>query len=685
MKTNLLFLFWLLLTTAGSYAQKSPAPSLPMAQPGRNGVFVQIAKTLHGPRYRIERTETATTGWQTIATTDEAPANAPELRARLRLLATKNPIYELPSDTVLARLWPRVQRTATTDSLGVFGLHPLVLEALGLAWFDADAKPNTRYDYRITALDPTAERTLPTTKPVSFPGAKPAFGARLIRATGTGADVRLQFLITRPRQAGPPQAGSGPPVGMVRVMRGIYAQTDMREVPARWGFRLGQRDSLIVEVTDTDVQKRMIYQYALIPTDLLGNEGSPSDTATVTNLRPFVDLPTIKAIAGQSDEARHAVKLSWKLSDGLRGLRSINVLRSDDYDGPYRPVATLSPTDTVYVDTQVRPVEMHYYQLILNGNYDQSPASVRVAGMLNASEDAIFAPTRLLLDRTKDSIKLTWHRNGGNTRGYIVYRSTSVNGELRPVTSVILSADSVMTFTQKISELPPAPMYAFAVAAENTSYRIGPLSDRVTTGAVVPTRLATPLNLRVVNRKTATGTNHALIAWQEMRAIDRYIQHYTIFRKADTEKAFTLLYHQTDDDLNRNSFVDSTVVTGKRYSYRVQANGLGDVVSAFSADADYFEPLPPVLTPLGLRVFALGDGKGIRISWDAPAQAAIASYRVYRQGPTGQPVVVATVAAPTTQRVDARTDTGTRYFYQVSALTASGQESPLSDPVGVDW
>lgn len=667
MKTSLLFL--LLLLSMSGVAQ------LPSAQSGRNGVFVQFTRNLHGVRYRVERMETSARTWQPATVTDPAPDSPSDLRARLQKLSAKNPIYDIPDDSLLTRIWARYQQVAITDSLGVYGQHPLLLEALGLAYFDTDVQPNAHYDYRVTALTAAGDRVLQTTKTVNFPGAKAGFGAKLIRATGTGSDVRLQFLITRP----------SPTLGMVRVLRGIFAQTSPTEIPTNWGFRQGQKDSLIVEVTDASVQKRMIYQYVLIPTDLLGNDGTPSDTVTVTNLQPYTDLPTIKAITGKSDETRHALRLSWQLSGGLRGLRSIDILRSDQYEGPYTQIASVPPTDTVFLDNRVRPVEMHYYQVILNGNYDTSPASVRVPGMLNASEEAFLAPTSLQLERTPDAIKLTWRRNDPNTRGYIVYRGNTVKGDLKPVIDVLVSSDSVVTYTQKISELPPSPMYVFAVAAENTSYNIGPLSDKVYTGAVVPATLATPLGTQAIKRKGATGRGEALLVWQDTRKTDHYVQGYTVYRKAESEKEYKMLYKQPDTLFTHNSFTDTTVKAGVHYTYRVQGYGLGTVVSALSAEANYFEPLPPMLTPLGLRVFALADNKGVQVSWDAPAQPGIDKYTLYRYRTTGKPLLVATLRADITQFIDQSADVGGTYFYQIGTLGTTGQESPLSDPVGIDW
>ncbi len=659
-------IFSLILSTTLTLHAQSRFPAV-MAGP--TGVFVQTTNVLHGPQYRIERQVAASGNWQLIATTDHAPDSPPALADRLRLLAPKHPTLQVPTDSVLYQLWKRYQRVPTSsDSLYGFGGYPLMLEALGVGYMDETAQPGQRYEYRVVPLGPATDRLLQASKPVSVPGSAQPFGAKFVRAEVNGRDIHLTWLISRPTAY---LAGA-------RVQRGVFGQTKPMPIPVEFGFRQGKKDSLLLEMIDFNVQKRVIYQYVLTPSDLVGNLGQPSDTATVTNLRPFEDLPAILSVEARSAVAQGGIRLSWQLS-GTRGLRSISVLRATHFDGPYNRLATALPTDTTLLDTRVEPVQTYFYQVVLNGTYDQLPQSVKFPGLLEASQPALSAPLNLKLTQTKETIILSWTRNGADTRGYYIYRGNSVRGQLQRVSDVIESRDSVVRYVQKLADLPPSAVYSFAVAGVNTSYRTSPLSDTVFSQAVVPATLATPLGLATLRTKAG----HAQLVWDDLTTIDPYVQGYIVQRRAGADKTFHDIYRQTLQDQTKNTFTDTSVTIGQRYAYRIVAYGLNGIQSAPGADVSFFMPLPTALTPLNLRVIATTEGAVVL--WDKPLTTNISSFKLYRSGPTDKPVEIATLAPGFTKFDDKSVKPGQSVFYRIALLDKRGQLSPLSEPVGADW
>jgi len=671
MKTNLLFriIIGLFAGWLGLPAAKAQTLRLPEATPGRTAVFVQCTDVLHGPRYRIERQLAGSRTWQEIHTTDTPPASAAELRDRLRMLAGKHPTLNVPSELTLERLWPRYSCASRTDSLYGFGAHPLMLEALGLGYMDEAVEPGQRYEYRVSPLGEATERLLQVAHPISIPAARQAFGARLVRAEASGQDVRMIFLITRPSAR----------LGGLRMQRRVYAQTAFTDVPVQFGFRRQGRDSLLVEVVDPNVQRKVIYQYLATPTDFVGGEGEASDTLTITNLKPYDDLPTILSVRATSVEPQQAIRLGWRLSSAS-GLREIRILRATELEGPYRPIASALPTDTSFVDRRVEPIQTYYYQLILNGTYDQAPASVKFPGMLKASRPALLAPRNLFLTQTQDAITLRWQRNGQDTHGYYLYRGESVRGTMQQFGDVILNRDSVVTYTIKTADLPPAALYKFAVVAVNTSYNRSPGSDTVFSGPVLPQRLATPLNvttLRLDNRPAVQ------LVWDDLSRGDANVEGYLIYRKEETEKDFQLLYRQTSDDQARNTHIDSTLTVGKSYQYAVRAYGLGALESALSTPAPFRLSPKPAITPRGLRVYA--TEQGAFVSWDAPVMPKLKQYRLYRYKPGDKPTLLVNRVPGETQHIDRSSPSPGLYYYAISSVDEEGQESPLSDPVGVNW
>ncbi len=643
----------------------------PMAKAGRYGVFVQMDNLLHGPRFVLERLETGTrtggAGWQPVYTTDESPRSADVLLARLTLLTRKNPLYELPSDSLTRRLYKRYVDGATADSLEAYRWNPQYLEAFGLGYLDTAVVQGRRYDYRIRPINAGGEGASRSPVTVTVPGAKPAVQTLALRHEATGARVKITYHLKR----------HSPDLAGARVLRATYAQTEFADCGANWGFVRGKKDSLFLVVTDDNVRRKMLYQYVVIPIDILGNEGQPSDTLTIANLRSLDALPTVVSVKAQSVEASRAIRLSWQLSS-TKDLRSVEIWRATRYDGPYTRYGSAAPTDTTFLDTRVEPIEGYYYQLRPNGTYDQLPASVRVAGMLKASRPATVAPSFLRVSAVRDTLRFTWQRADFDTRGYYLYTSTDANTPMQPYSGLIESRDSVVNYAVPLRNLPLGTGHRWAVAALNTSYNTGPLSNEVYSDMRLSDRVATPLNPVVLKQEKGV-----LVVWDNMKAIDPYIIGYAVYRKEENGKEMEV-YRQKGDALAQNAYADTTVRIGKPYTYRVKAVRSDQKESALSTGADYFQPLSPVLPLRGVKV--LTTSQGVRVAWDEPLDQNLDKIVVYRYtDKTERPRLIGTLPGRQTEYTDREATRGIAYFYTLVAVQADKRESEPTDPIGVEW
>jgi fibronectin type 3 domain-containing protein len=83
-------------------------------------------------------------------------------------------------------------------------------------------------------------------------------------------------------------------------------------------------------------------------------------------------------------------------------------------------------------------------------------------------------------------------------------------------------------------------------------------------------------------------------------------------------------------------------------------------------------------------VAAPASGKGVSLSWSAPASnggSAITNYRIYR-GPSATGLALRTTVGNVTSYKDTSTTRGTTYWYAVSAVNPVG-EGPQSNSVSV--
>ena len=123
--------------------------------------------------------------------------------------------------------------------------------------------------------------------------------------------------------------------------------------------------------------------------------------------------------------------------------------------------------------------------------------------------------------------------------------------------------------------------------------------------------------------------------------------------------------------IGNTNYVDSDVINGKTYFYKVQSlmmlgkdkitGGVTDIVDATPVD------LTPPDVPSGVR--ASSTAAGIRVFWDRPDDPGIAAHRVYRRT-KGQsaPEMIGEVNMPASIFVDKSAPEGSKPFYSVTAI-----------------
>ena len=642
------------------------------ATAGPYGVFIQFEKLLHGPQYVIERllvgsSNAASPDWKPVCTTNKPPQTAADLAARLTILTSKNPLYDIPNDSLTALLFARYRTLSSADSLGTYAFNPQYLEALGLGYLDTDVQQGKRYDYRIRQLKTTGAAVYHNPATVSVPGSRLATTIESVSYAAAGTVVKIKYHIKKAR----------PDIAGVRVMRASYGQTAFTDCPAEWAFRKGPKDSLFLEISDYNARRKMLYSYVVYLKDFLGNESASSDTITLANLRPEEEIPAILDLHTKSEESYDAIGISWKLA-ATRNLRAIEIWRSDHFDSGYQLIGTASASDTIYYDQAVEPVRGYYYQIKLNGVYDRSSESVRVSGMLKASRPALVKPSNLSVTEINDTLYFRWQPADNDTHGYYLYYAANESDSLTQYSQMIPASNADLNYKVAVSKLAVGVGYRWAVAAINTSYNMGPMSDPVYSAPRYPDRVATPINPEMLYHE-----GHAFLVWEDMKNIDPYIVAYIIERKSGSGADFKEVYRQTVDDKSRNGYEDVSVKNGEMYSYRIRAVSINGKTSGYSTEASYFRELPSVLPVRGLSVMA--TSKGVRIAWDAPTDAPekVVVYRYTEK--TVAAKVIGSVTGKQAEFFDKYATPGIGYYYSLVTVDTDQRESAATDPVGVEW
>lgn len=133
------------------------------------------------------------------------------------------------------------------------------------------------------------------------------------------------------------------------------------------------------------------------------------------------------------------------------------------------------------------------------------------------------------------------------------------------------------------------------------------------------------------------------------------------------------------------AYIDNNVVNGKTYTYGVKAIDIIGVKSKMS----YSPRVKPrdtraPLVPMGLK--AIDDRRGVLLLWNISPEIDAAYYNVYRSQSlkgTFKKINKTPIAVDNPQFIDSERIGGQVYYYRVTAIDLSGNESPKSGPVSI--
>jgi hypothetical protein len=408
----------------------------------------------------------------------------------------------------------------------------------------------------------------------------------------------------------------------------------------------------------------------VVPFDVLGNEGFVSDTITVNNVPVYAEVPAILKLEAVSLDKEFAIKLRWKATS-VQNLRSISIFRSLNFDDGYTLYTKVSPADTFFIDHNVKPITNYYYYLVFNGTYGDSPETAKVIGMLKALKEPIIPPQKVKVETLPEGNLITWNWFGSDTKGFYVFRGEGYSNPSEQISSLIISDSILVTYLDSIKNITPGQPYCYAVRSVSTSNLLSPVSETAIAGIAKP-ELPTPLNLEV-----RSFNGNTLLIWEDMKAISSFVTGYKVWRqeKNSSPKQLTPGY-----SLPVNRFVDTSVVKGAAYTYFIQAEGIANSESKWSAPFEFTLKLMEPVPPAGLR--ATKTDQGIILSWDTPAVEGLSGFKIYCERVGESRKLITTVGADVSYFADHVSGKGA-YFYSITSTTNENKESVPCDEIGV--
>lgn len=650
-----IFLLTLALTLT-AFAQK---PNTELVQVGPNGVFVFTGPLLAregGPvtSILIERKTGEQGEFKRVA--ELKPVTSAKDVQKGGEKASEVLPYPIELGGMRAdSIWARIQRHGTREQLGSASNNVAVLLAVHAVWHDADVKPGTLYQYRVTTqgngnqflstlVNPAAQHSVDRLK---------AFNSSYYEHK---RELNTWWAVV----------GDHRPA-VVELHRSVDEEPFTVVKPRVRIDRRGQ-DTVLYQFADTTAPRHRVFRYVAKGWDLFGNAMPVSDTLYAASL-DVTQMPMPYDLFAQGDSTGRKINVRWQLNNAPV-VKQISLQRSTNSETDFETVAELSGDRTSYVDEDIRPATSYFYRFVLEYKATHVPMRGVSFAAVAYDPEPPSAPEELSAEATKDGVLLTWLHPSRELLGFHVYRAEGDGPMMLASTRLAAGAEMQRTYMDTSRTLSAGQVYSYLVKAISTSHIEGRASDTV---AVLPMTNATaPLPPRDL---VARVDGEALLLSWEDQSHDPLWMGYAVLRTRPGNKVDTL-YRST------NFLNDSLDAGGKPSSYRVLSSNALGMRSAPSPAVTAKAHVPAPSCPSAVVANAI-NGK-VELTWQAPASEPVQRFDVYRYTRGNEPVKLGSVASGKPARFeDASPALGALNFYFVRSVAATGAESGPSREVGV--
>ncbi|MHC1706921.1 MAG: fibronectin type III domain-containing protein [Bacteroidales bacterium] len=596
------------------------------------------------------------------------PDHETEFRSKLLEASALMPYLTYPSEVEIEIAWKKAMRGNTIDSLYLDAANPLFYYALGCGTILKLPSSGQTVEARVLRKNGPYGRVLGETLyniPTTIKPLKTKL--RSLTQNPQGNHVILEFEILEFDR-----------MQDCKVIRGHLFRNNFKEirVPKSYTKKNGK---MILTVMDDDVIRDMPYSYFVVPFDLMGTFGIPSDTVNVNNAAEKSLRTYFRDFKANSLDKEDGIQLTWKLSDP-EGIISIDIYRSDSYDGEYKLIGSVGPGSAEYIDYSVEAVKGYFYQCQFNGNYIRSFPTPRIPAMLHASKPNLFPPAGPDASVSGNTVRLTWQKQDADNHGYYIYRGNGFDGELLLYSGLIASKDTMVSFTDSLKPSDTTRTYSYAVVDVNTSYALSSPSERVTVqipaGILpVPTGLTARYQDGIV-----------LLIWDNIFDKNNYITGYNIYRRVEDASGKEVekekLINTNPTPYGLNYLKDGNITEGNTYIYSAVAIGLSPEIKSpacLPAICRIPENLP--FSPSNLRIFSSEDQ--VLLQWDNVV-GENPEYIIIRRLNADKTLTEFKVSySDTSEYVDKDIKKGSIYYYELISVDRKGRQSKPTDPLGV--
>jgi len=604
--------------------------------------------------------------WKPIAELKAPQSEAECMAAIMQLPASIAAVTPINKGTI-SFIWDKIQKSDIIDSLFAYRTDPRYQYVAGTGWFDDGICEPGIYTYRIKKVSKNGTVTTIGEVNVTFPSTPIVSKIMPVRFKLNERSISISYSIT-----------DYSTIAGIKLYRSAYLKNSFSEVPVQMMY-MREKGELVAILTDENVSKGLTYSYVAQPYDALANVGKTTDTLNIYFVAKPADIGLVTKIQAIPTPEKGGNLLKWDI-DYSMNVNTVDIYRSATYEGPYKLIAALNPKTKEYFDSrEISPAITYYYYIIINTGIGQSLPSVRVPAILEGKKVNSIPPQDLTATRNENIVTLNFRRLGNDIKGYYVYRGDGYVAPLEQMARMLLSTDTLLTYTDTLPQTINSMVYSYAVASVNSSYNISPQSNRVSI-SYSGGRLPVPEKVNAM-----LDNDNVLVTWSDAASLNSGVSSYRIFRKTSyddkVEKPEELI---ATTGFSNNSFIDRSLVSGRYYSYRVQCVGSDSLdIGSISQPAGILYKANALLQPGNIS--AIPSEKSIILRWTLPVDDNLVASLIYRSTENKPPVLLKEVDKSTETFEDITAQKKVRYFYFIVLKYYADRTSIPTDAVSAMW
>ncbi|TCD26308.1 hypothetical protein EZ456_13495 [Pedobacter psychrodurus] len=600
--------------------------------------------------FRLDRKAQNESNWQELYKFS-TPSNYEELKNNYQ--AAKNKVFEYNPTTAYTadEVWPIFKKKFNYDSLSVYLTQQPLAIAFNILLVDTTAKHNAVYQYRVIQLkrDGTEQHKY-TSSPVSandfFITNKPK---RTYRKT-TGDVFRIEWRAKATAEL--------PEVLLVKRSDGV--KMPFNRILTTYNIE-HRGDSIIYTVEDNQVSKDVLYQYSISPVNRFGGGAKiVSDTLQVASLDQQMLIP--KIFTATADSTNNSIKLNWAFIKPDY-VSVVNVYRSTEYESGYKLLA--STAGYSYIDKTVIPGQKYYYYLVVVDKLGRATErGIKIYGLVHQIKPS-DPPANVVVKNVNKHHVISWTDYNNDTRGYYVYRTNEVGGDMKPITEMIyFDAKAKRNYVYIDTADNLSPTVGYALVTENLSNTRSVFS-KIFYLSNPNFSIAAPVIVDF--KKDGKGI---YLFWQDTTVV-KQVSGYNIYRKSGNSPYVKV--NKTPVLGFKNTFKDEFLFNDVEVSYKITGVTSTDKESGFSNEITVSSN-QLVYAPSALKSFTGKDNKSIILQWQ-PSQSEVAKYELYRYVRGADPTKIADIDAKILTHTDATYDKGKINYYFIKTIGVNGKTS----------